>query len=78
MPEGNSFDESTLNESYKSIDWTIDNVGSLRIYDDDGTWKSCGCDECQQGPQSQMVLSHTLLKMKFDDLINFRTLNFLV
>ncbi len=42
MPEGNPFDESPLNESCKSSDWTIDNLGSLRIYDDDGTWKSCG------------------------------------
>ena len=42
MPEGNPFDESPLTESCKSSDWTIDNLCSLRIYDDDGTWKSCG------------------------------------
>ena len=42
MSGGNPFDEAPINESCKSSDWTIDNLCSLRIYDDDGTWKSCG------------------------------------
>ena len=78
MPEGNPFDESPLNESCKSSDWTIDSLGSLRIYDEDEKWKCCGVmmnlskADKQEGP-----LPHSA-EMKFDDLINFRTLIFLV
>lgn len=42
MASKNPFEDAPINESVSSSDWTIDNIGSLRIYDDDGKWKTSG------------------------------------
>ena len=75
MTGKDSFENISFSESCKAIDWSIDILGQLRIYDDVGKRTASGLVVNSTKTNGDTGLFVLLQNLEFDDPSYLRTLN---